>query len=108
MRLVFVAAFAAMLAGAASAQQRVVIEDDVSHDNAMQCAAMRASQVSAGAPEPLVKAAHDAWLKALEAAHGPKVRDEITALARKITPQQVATLDEACAPFEIRLPTPAG
>jgi hypothetical protein len=103
-----VLAFAALiLAAPALAQQpQVTIEDDVSHENAIKCAALRFAQVNAGTADAVTKAAHEAWLKSLEGQHGVKVRDQIAARARSITPQQMAAMANDCAPFEIRSSRP--
>jgi hypothetical protein len=120
MRVVILAAIAA-LAPIASAQPgpRVVIEDDVSHDNVVKCSALRSSQVKAlmdaGAkPDALlanIDAAWAAYLKSQPGFDAAKAKAEIEARANgfKSSPSFYANpaaflegLEKDCATFEIR------
>ena len=122
MRVLILAAIAA-LAPIASAQSgpRVVIEEDVSHDNVIKCSALRTSQVKAltdaGAkPDALLANTNDAWIVYLKSRPGydaAKAKAEIEARANsfKSSPSFYAnpaafldTLEKDCAPFEIRSP----
>lgn len=116
MRVLILAAVAA-LAPVAAAQPgpRVVIEDDVSHDNAIKCNALRTSQVQALAtPDALLKNTYEAWdvyLKAQTGYDAAKVKAETEARINsfKSSPSFHAnpgafldTLEKDCATFEIR------
>jgi hypothetical protein len=109
------------LSGGASAQPgpKIAIEDDVSHDNAIRCSALRAAQIEAAAdahsaPDALVRNAHDAWAAYLKSQPGhdaAKVKAETEARINnfKSSPGFSANpgafldnLSKDCATFEIR------
>ncbi len=109
MRLVSLVIVALAGCGAAFAQPApsVTIEDDVAPATAVKCAALRMAQVEAvkragGAPDALVTASLDAWLKAGVDAAGAKAE------AAKVTLATAASLADTCATFEIRSAGPAG
>lgn len=110
-----------VLAPIAAAQPgpKVTIEDDVSHDNAIKCNALRTAQMQSaadalGAPEARLRNAHDAWAAYLKSQPGhdaAKVKAETEARINgfKSSPGFLANpgafLDAAskdCAAFEIR------
>lgn len=122
MRVLILAVIAASApVAAAQAGPRVVIEDDVSRDNAIKCGALRASQVEAltkvgGASDVLLSNTHKAWLAYLAGQSGyneVKVKAEIEARANsfKSSPSFHAnpaafleTIEKDCVTFEIRSP----
>lgn len=113
MRHLVLAFCAAALAGSAFAQApQVSIEDDVAPANALKCAALRMAQVGeaqrAGLqPEPLIKAALDAWV-AYPGVDAVRAKNEAVRIAAAgVTLQKMAA--DACATFEIRsLARPVG
>lgn len=109
MRLAILAVCAAALALPAIAQPapRVTIEDDVAPATALRCAALRMAQVesarrSGAAPDALVAASLDAWLKSGVDAAGVKAE------AAKVTLATTGSLADTCNTFEIRSAAPAG
>jgi hypothetical protein len=114
MRFVLPVLMSLALVGSAFAQTapRVTIEDDVSHANAVACAGLRAAQVEAakksgGAPDTLLAATHEAWMKSLAGAghDAGKVRQDVVAEAARLgaaTPAALAAKAKECEPFEIR------
>lgn len=114
MRLASLVIAAAVSCGAAFAQPapRVTIEDDVAPANATRCAALRMAQVSdaqrnGAAVDPLVAAAHMAWM-AYPGVDAAAVKTEAgrIAAAGKTLRQMAA---DACETFEIRsLARPVG
>jgi len=109
MRLVLPVLVALALAGAAVAQTpAVTIEDDVSPENALKCAAVRMTQVyigtRGGGASPAMVAALGAWLTS--GVDATKARAEAHKLRATPMPE-IAAMGEACAPFEIRSAPPA-
>ncbi|MFT3723425.1 MAG: hypothetical protein QM773_07535 [Hyphomonadaceae bacterium] len=120
MRVLILAAIAAFApVAAAQPGPRVVIEDDVSHDNAIKCSALRASQVQALAdaratPDALLRNTHEAWGAYLKAQPGydaakAKAETEARMNSFKSSPGFYAnpaafleSLEKDCATFEIR------
>ena len=119
MRVLILAVIAA-LAPVAMAQPgpRVVVEDDVSHDNAIKCSALRTTQVRAAAdaraPDALLTNTHEAWTAYLKAQPGydaekTKAETEARINTFKTSPGFFADpgafldrLSKDCASFEIR------
>lgn len=105
MRPVLPVIIALFVAGAAFAQPpRVAIEDDVAPENALKCAALRLAQ-SGRAPDALVEAARDAWLRS--GVDGTKAKTEADGFSTRDNAELAAMSDE-CEPFEIRSVSPAG
>ena len=106
MRLAVLAICAAALAGPAFAQgPKITIEDDVSPANAQKCADLRAAQIGEAErartqPDPLIKAAHDAWMiyPGVDAAQAKARAWQIAAAGSTL--QKMAA--DACETFEIR------
>lgn len=112
MRLILPALLALSLTGVAAAQPapRVTIEDDVAPASAVTCAGLRMAQAESakqsGAPDTLLSATLEAWLKSpyVDLA---KARTEAARLA-SATPGAMAKTADDCAVFEIRSAPPAG
>jgi hypothetical protein len=108
MRSFLTALLAFSLTGLAVAQPspRVIIEDDVSPANALECAALRVAQTAGSANDAREIAARDAWLKS-PGVDVAKANAEAAKLA-SATPVAMAKMSDACAQFEIRAVAPAG
>lgn len=113
MRLVTLALAAILASGTALAQpQRITIEDDVAPANATKCAALRMAQLADAqrngkAADPLVAAAHEAWM-AYPGVDAVAAKAEAARIAAAgVTLKQMAA--DACETFEIRsLARPVG
>ncbi len=106
MRLVSLVLVAIMASGTALAQsQRITIEDDVAPANATKCAALRMAQISDShrngtTPDPLIAAAHAAWMAYPGVDAVAAKADAARIAAAGVTLKQMAA--DACATFEIR------
>ncbi len=106
MRLAVLAICAAALVAPAFAQgPKITIEDDVSPANAQTCADLRAAQIGEAErtrtqPDPLIKAAHDAWMvyPGVDAGQAKARAWQIAAAGSTL--QKMAA--DACQTFEIR------
>jgi uncharacterized membrane protein len=104
MRPVLPVIIALALAGAAVAQPRVTIEDDVAPANAVKCAGLRLAQAERR-PDPLVEAARAAWLQSgVDAAQARMEADKFSARDNA----ELEAISDECEPFEIRSAPPAG
>jgi len=106
MRFTILAVCAAALSGAAFAQTpHVTIEDDVAPANAQRCATLRVAQIGEAQrtrkdADPLVKAAHDAWMTYPGVDVAKAKSDAAPIAAAGATLQKMAA--DACEGFEIR------